>query len=546
VNKTASGIMIILFLIGSLSLVFNIQPVSAWTGTVYIRTDGSIDPVGAPIKTVDNVTYTLTDNITSSGDGIVVERNNTIIDGNGYTLQGTRPFAYDYNGINLAWTSNVTVTYMEIKGFNFGVNLLFSFNVTVSGTNITDNDIGVRLLYSSHITLFGNIFVGDGLRVYDSRDNSVIDNLVNGKPLVYLESVSDVVVEDAGQVILVNCNRIRAENLNVSNTTIGVELYNTNNTVISGNNIANNTYDGIEFDSSNHNVICGNNITNNSWAGIGFYQSSSNLICGNNITANYWYGVWLSLSLGNSIRGNNITANTYYGIQIYYFSNNNDVSGNTIAYNNCGIWVFTHSDHNSISRNNMASNSYGIWLYQSSDNNSICENDITANSGDGVSLGDSSNYNTIFGNNITANNEYGISLYQSSGNKIYHNNFADNTQQVGIDSSYFTNTWDDGYPSGGNYWSDYTGTDADGDGIGDTPYTIDANNKDNYPLMCPYPFIPGDINHDGIVNINDATLIGWYWQQTVPPAPTNVDINGDGIINVLDATIVRWNWQKHA
>ena len=45
------------------------------------------------------------------------------------------------------------------------------------------------------------------------------------------------------------------------------------------------------------------------------------------------------------------------------------------------------------------------------------------------------------------------------------------------------NVWDDGYPSGGNYWSDYTGTDADGDGIGDTTYIIDTTNEDRYPLM---------------------------------------------------------------
>ncbi len=45
--------------------------------------------------------------------------------------------------------------------------------------------------------------------------------------------------------------------------------------------------------------------------------------------------------------------------------------------------------------------------------------------------------------------------------------------------------WDDGYPSGGNYWSDYKGVDANGDGIGDTPHVIDEYNKDRYPLMAP-------------------------------------------------------------
>jgi hypothetical protein len=67
---------------------------------------------------------------------------------------------------------------------------------------------------------------------------------------------------------------------------------------------------------------------------------------------------------------------------------------------------------------------------------------------------------------------------------IYHNNFIDNTLQVYSFES--LNVWDDGYPSGGNYWSDYTGTDGNGDGIGDTPYTIDVNNIDHYPLVNPW------------------------------------------------------------
>ena len=106
-----------------------------------------------------------------------------------------------------------------------------------------------------------------------------------------------------------------------------------------------------------------------------------------------------------------------------------------------------------------------------------------------------SNNNTIKGN--TASNNYnGIHLWSSQNNKIYLNNFIDNTENVASSSS--TNYWkltepityqynDIEYTNYlGNYWDDYTGSDADGDGIGDTSYVIPNDNNDNYPLMEPW------------------------------------------------------------
>jgi hypothetical protein len=82
----------------------------------------------------------------------------------------------------------------------------------------------------------------------------------------------------------------------------------------------------------------------------------------------------------------------------------------------------------------------------------------------------------------------------SSDNSFSHNNFINNTNQVELTES-LSNIWDDGYPSGGNYWSNYSGVDEKSgpdqnlpgsDGIGDTPYVIDENNTDHYPLMNSY------------------------------------------------------------
>jgi parallel beta-helix repeat protein len=94
----------------------------------------------------------------------------------------------------------------------------------------------------------------------------VKDNTVNDKPLVYLEDVSDYKVEDAGQVIIVNCNNITIENLDLSNTNNvcnngeGISLYySSNNNTITGNNVCSNGFGIRLYDSSNNNTITGHN-----------------------------------------------------------------------------------------------------------------------------------------------------------------------------------------------------------------------------------------------------------------------------------------------
>jgi len=84
---------------------------------------------------------------------------------------------------------------------------------------------------------------------------------------------------------------------------------------------------------------------------------------------------------------------------------------------------------------------------------------------------------------MTDNNR---SMYfeQSSNNSIYSNNFVNNNLQIFADSD-SVNVWNIGVVGKGNYWSNYNGTDNNGDGIGDTPYIIDEINQDNYPLMEP-------------------------------------------------------------
>ena len=95
--------------------------------------------------------------------------------------------------------------------------------------------------------------------------------------------------------------------------------------------------------------------------------------------------------------------------------------------------------------------------------------------------------------NTLAGNMVGINLDGSASTLVHHNNLLNNTLQA-VDQRGGPNVWDDGYPSGGNYWTNYQGVDQCGgpnqdqcttpDGLGDTPYPIGPESgRDRYPLM---------------------------------------------------------------
>ena len=334
----------------------NFLPPQPHLPSIHIRSDGSVDPSTAPIQRVGEV-YTFTGNIANYT--IEVQRNNIVVDGAGYTLQGNA----SGTGIYLSGNS-VTIKNLEIKKFSAGINLISSSYSTITGNNITSNGVGAGFVSSSNNRIEGNKITGNGQAI-------------------------------------------------------------------------------ILFNSSNYNSIVGNSITNNGdsiWSEGSPSPSNYNSIVGNNIT-NTRFGILIRGSSNCLIDGNNIT-NTENGIDLSG-SSYSTITGNKIANNDRGISLMGGVKHNIIVRNNIVNNGNGIYF----------------------------------------------SL--SSNNTIYHNNFIDNTIQVYDVNMEFpealppVNMWDDGYTSGGNYWSDYNSTDNNGDGKGDVPYIINANNKDRYPLMKP-------------------------------------------------------------
>ncbi len=164
---------------------------------------------------------------------------------------------------------------------------------------------------------------------------------------------------------------------------------------------------------------------------------------------------------------------------------------NCEVFGNGGSGLSTGWGHNTLLTNNIVHDNAGSGIYLDSMTNTIVENNEVYNNNIGIHMGYVASYNTIK-NNIIYNNIHGLGIESGTGhvngNNIYHNDIIDNDNQVWNGYTHHLNdqNWDNGYPSGGNYWSDYTGTDTNADGIGDIPYWIYGVTKDNYPLMRPW------------------------------------------------------------
>jgi len=239
-------------------------------------------------------------------------------------------------------------------------------------------------------------------------------------------------------------------------------------------------------------------------------------------------GIIVSRGYENHLFNNRIGPEySWYGIYLIN-SSGNIIVGNIQSTSDVGIKLVTGSCHNNISGNHIINN--------------ICAN---------ICLDSTSHNNTITNNKIYSPGPIpaGSILVESEGNVAYHNNFYNGIEEP-IIVYHANNVWDNGYPSGGNYWSDHNPPDiysgpyqneTGRDKIGDIPYIIGENNLDRYPLIYPHGYVPIiDLNSDGLIDIVDIVIVALAFGSRPGDPNWNpyADLNEDGLVDIVDLVMI--------
>jgi parallel beta-helix repeat protein len=530
--------------------------------TITVLSDGSIQPVTAPLQRTGS-TYTLTENITFNNPGVEqalrIECSNITFDGNGLTLDNATETC-----IYIIYATNVTIKNTIVTNAGVcGIEFYQSYNCTVIDNSLVNcnlhyNTGAIHAVQSKYFNVSHNIVRGDGateradvwaqpsdagiflVGAGQSDYHKVANNQIMNVPYgIYLHNSHDNVVSD-----------------NVVNnaTSVGVWVYGAQDTTFLNNNLSDcGTGISMSFESQS-DTISGNTISNSRYYGIGIGEGCQYAtITGNNVTNTSGTtgsgGVGIDVkSYGTTVSRNRAINNTFFGIRVY--GDGSSVTDNYAADNGeYGIAVLgsvNGASDNYVSRN-CAANSLIVGIAVTGNFTEISSNAVLNN---GVGMDMSFVYGTRIYDNEILNNQRGLHLNYFGNNSIYHNHFGSNVQHVNYSSyALSANSWDDGYPSGGNYWSGYTGVDLykgpnqvilGSDGIGDTPYIIAADNVDRYPRMSePTPgALSVSPNYGGNTGNVTVRITGSSFDQGVVTKLVragSADITGSQI-NIINST----------
>ena len=447
-------------------------------------------------------TCILTQDVTSS---IEVLADNVTLDCNGHWIKNEYwvsgpilPYGIYFNK-----KKGIVVQNCNIIGFRNGILMIASENNKIirnqisktyknallidssSKSEISENKIldnyyfGILLNSAGSNKLRGNILENNryNFGILDTKITGYLQdidtsNIINGKPIYYLVNKENETIE-------------------AKDNPAYIGIVNSKNILVQGTSLTESNYQQILIVNSQDVKIKNNQISNCLVAGIQMLFSSTVEIsknnfsdCGLAILGGTIVGAEGTTSENSLISENNIVGKSS-GISLFK-AFGDKILRNTISVNGLGLEL-VDSSFNLISENEILNCDYGLSLTLSS-NNTIIKN-LISDCRNGVFFrGSSSN---IFAQNLVSrSSRWGIyvssfytqqGLVDSKNNRIYHNNFIENQENA---NSFYAqeNFWDDGYPSGGNFWSDYVWVDSNNDGIGDLSHCFQGG-CDNYPFM---------------------------------------------------------------
>ncbi|MGB9838444.1 NosD domain-containing protein [Methanothermobacter sp.] len=448
---------------------------------------------------------TVTNNmITGNGDGIYIENSsNNIISHNGIsgnTGHGVMIYLSDNSSVTGNSISNnqgcgiylLNVSNSIIEGNSMGAGgsdsiFLWTTNSTMirgNTLNVGDNENGISLDKSYGNSVAGNVIDGGKIAVYlsGSYGNNITENTVNG-------GLCGILLDGAEM----SWNNRISKNIIRNSQSAGITVYGSNNTITENTILS--PFNGIwlgdeKIKGTWNNVVSGNTIKNSVMDSITVLDSD-NVISRNTIEKSEGDGIEVSSS-NNLISENTIIASELNGILVA--GTGNTVTGNFIS----------------------GSGNDGIWVIETA---IITGNTITANGGRGIDLY-SSNRSTVR-DNIISRNRVGIYLEIYSNNNVVYNNIL-TANRIQAQNYGKGNIFNLPVPSGGNYWSDYKGSDKNGDGFGDTPY-IFKGGRDNLPVTMQVRSIDprgGSSN----VPLNKTITITLNWNITPGPGYSSISV----------------------
>lgn len=505
-NSRRPSVILCLFVVVSLfHVVVTVLPPNVMAGTLYVG--------GAGSGNYTMITEAIDD--ANPGDTVFVYGGTyfeNIVISKSISLVGEDKDTTTINGSYQGDTISVTADYVNISGFTLtgggrnpqdsGVRLDEATNCHITNSRILFNDQYGILLRNSDENTFDNITVSDnrfGIEVMDSWNNTFRDNTITSNLMGLEMRFSD--------------NSIIQGNV-VSNNMVGIDIYNSTWMSISNNSVSD-SEDGILIIASPNALVIDNVLDSND-NGIRLFESPSSTVLRNSMA-----------ECGIAITGDRESWDTHViddtnevnGKPVLYLK---DDSGSRINGSDYGQIIIVGSNGIHVEDSLITNTSVAVQVGFSS-NIYILNNTFSGNKEHGVAA-ESIKYSYINDNTITSNGRYGIIILRSDENKIarnhfiqngvlgagvymgeknliFHNNFIENDWQA--DNRGVTHSWDLGYPSGGNYWSDYFHNDTfkgenqdqpGSDGIGDEQYDLqDYTGVDRYPLMSPFVTPPSEI-----------------------------------------------------